>query len=96
VKGRLGEKNHRESSFEAEQQEKTHTTPEWFKGHCVGFESGPESIAFAESAKRVREFVHQRSSSHVATEATGVAGELERRNLHRIRATLPSPSLLVK
>jgi hypothetical protein len=48
VEGRIGEENHRESSFEAEQQEKTHATPEWFKGHCVGFESVPEAIAFAE------------------------------------------------
>jgi hypothetical protein len=67
------------------------------QGHCVGFKRVPESIRFAESAKLVREFVHQRSSPHVATEATGVAGGLEKRNVHRLRAKLPrSPSHVKK
>jgi hypothetical protein len=57
----------------------------------VGFESVPESIAFAESAKHVREFVHQRSSPNVATEATGVAGGLERRELHSLEQSYPDP-----
>jgi hypothetical protein len=60
-----------------------------FKGHCVGFEKVPEFDLFAESAKHVREFVRQRSSPHVATEATGVAGGLGRRELHNVEQSYP-------
>jgi hypothetical protein len=60
-----------------------------FKGQCVGFERVPEFDLFAVSAKLVREFVHQRSSPHVATEATGAAGGLERQELHGLEQSYP-------
>jgi hypothetical protein len=75
------------SSFKP--QQKTHAAPVWFKGGCVGFERVPERFVFAGSAKLVREFVYRRSSPHVATEATGVAGGLGKRKRHLLRAKLP-------
>jgi hypothetical protein len=46
-------------------------------------------VVFAESAKPDREFVYRRSSPHVATEATGLAGGLGKRKLHGCCKPIP-------